>query len=134
LYTAEQNKLLMQARVRSTNPIFFFMNNKSLVSKTQIVDTTGKSHTVDAHRIVLDRINKFNGWECNLGIDWLDARPDGSLGGSCQNNLFNQSTRYNILDSNFPEKFQPELIPTICHTNDCWCAFDAAMPKKNATN
>jgi organic radical activating enzyme len=129
-YTEEQKEVIGKLRMRRANPIFFLMNNNVLPSKPKVIDVNKKAHKIVDNTLVLNRMNKFKGWDCSLGVHWLDVRPDGTLGGTCRNMLFNDSATYNILDEDFTEKFQPAITSTICHTDECWCSFETNMPKK----
>jgi len=75
----------------------------------------------------------FQGWECNLGIDRLGIERNGDIQGMCgARNLFGLDTPLNIYDSKLQEKFIPKIIkPTICPQQNCLCATDIRMTKKN---
>lgn len=132
-YTNAQKEILKELRPRTTNPIFYLLNNKSPGSRVKVIDSAGKSHKIDDHKLVLDRLNNFRGWECNVGVDWLNIKAGGNIEGICGNKLYNQNTVYNIYDENFLENFQPNIIPAICNS-DCWCTFETNMPKKKINN
>lgn len=132
-YTEEQRNVLKTLRARSMNPVFFWLNNKSPDSKTQVVDEDDVVHKINEQTIVLDRMNNFKGWDCNVGLDWLNVRPDGTLSGICSNMLYDQSTVFNLLDSDFIEKFHPTITSTVCQMPSCWCTFETNMPKRQLT-
>jgi MoaA/NifB/PqqE/SkfB family radical SAM enzyme len=132
-YSTEQKKTLDTLRTRGTNPWFYFRNNKIPSSKVSVIDTAGKTYKVDDHALLTDRLNNFRGWECNVGVDWLNIKPDGTISGICGNKLYDQSAVYNIFDKNFTETFQPTITTTVCQT-DCWCTFEINMPKRKLTN
>jgi len=129
-YTDEQKAILNKGRARSPNLFWFFKNNKSSRSNVRVVDEAGKTHKLKDHEIIHNKLNNFNGWECNLGIDWIAIRMDGTLTGLCSNKLYGKQEQYNIFDANFKEKFQPLIEPAKCERTECWCMFEANMTKK----
>jgi MoaA/NifB/PqqE/SkfB family radical SAM enzyme len=135
-YTEAQNKIIGKLRARGPNLFWFFKNNKSYRSKVTVVDDKNKTHKIKDHEIVLDRLNNFKGWECNVGIDWIAITIDGNVSGICGNPLYGKSEILNILDPAFTNKFHPTIKPGICEINSCWCSFETNMPKKklNSSN
>jgi len=128
-YTTEQKKILQTLRPRSTSPWFHLRNNKVPASKVSVIDSTQKKHKIADHALVLDRLNNFRGWECDVGVDWLNIKPDGTISGICGNKLYDQTVVYNIFDKDFSVSFQPNITPTVCQS-DCWCMFETNMPKR----
>jgi hypothetical protein len=128
-YTTEQKKILQTLRPRSTSPWFHLRNNKVPASKVSVIDSTQKKHKIADHVLVLDRLNNFRGWECDVGVDWLNIKPDGTISGICGNKLYDQTVVYNIFDKDFSVSFQPNITPTVCQS-DCWCMFETNMPKR----
>ena len=129
-YTEEQKNLMLKLRARGPNIFWFLKNNKSYVSKVSVTDNFGRTHKIKDHQIVLDRMNNFKEWECDLGIDWIAFKIDGSVSGICGNSLYANSEVLNINDTNFSEKFHPEIKPTICNQDSCWCLFETNMNKR----
>ena len=129
-YTPEQKKVLGNLRARSANLFWFLRNNKSYRSSVKVVDTSGKTHKVGDQRIVLDRMNNFEGWECNLGIDWIAVKFTGEVAGICGNMLYSDTKQYNIFEEDFIQKFNPVIKPATCEKFSCWCMFETNMPKK----
>jgi len=130
-YTPEQNKILKNLRSRGTNPFFFLWNNKVPRVKTTVIDNQNKKHKISEQFLTLNRLNNFEGWECNLGQDWLNVKAGGEMQGICGNMLYDQSTTYNLYDPDFVEKFQPTITKTICNSKSgCWCDFETNMPKR----
>ena len=129
-YSTEQKDIIRNLRARSANIFWFFKNNKSYRSKVKVVDDTGTTHKIKENEILLNRYNNFKGWECNAGVDWIAFKIDGSVAGICGNPLFNQDEILNIFDVDFPNKFKPTIVPTVCQQISCWCSFETNMPKK----
>lgn len=129
-YTEDQKKVIEKVRARSANPLWFLWNNKLPMISPRVVYENGKKKRITDTDLILYRQNNFKGWECNLGIDWLAIKIDGSLSGSCSNPLYKNLEKYNLYDINFPEKFTPTITPAICLQDGCWCGFETNMPKK----
>jgi hypothetical protein len=128
-YTASQLAILQMLRLRSQSPWFYLRNNKTPSSKVVVIDSAGKKSKIADHIIVLERLNNFKGWECDVGVDWINIKADGTISGICGNALYDQSAIYNIYDAHFNETFQPTITPTICRSN-CWCTFETNMAKR----
>jgi MoaA/NifB/PqqE/SkfB family radical SAM enzyme len=129
-YTASQLAILQMLRPRSQSPWFYLRNNKTPSSKVVVIDSAGKKSKIADHIIVLERLNNFKGWECDVGVDWINIKADGTISGICGNSLYDQSAIYNIYDNCFNETFQPTITPTVCRTDCCWCTFETNMPKR----
>lgn len=129
-YTSQQLKILKKEKARYTNPFYFLRTNKSYRSKVKVIDTKGKKHSFKDHELVLKRLHNFKGWECDLGIDWLAIRADGSVSGICGNALYGKDTIYNLNDKDFKKSFSPNIKPTICKQDCCWCRFETNMSKR----
>jgi MoaA/NifB/PqqE/SkfB family radical SAM enzyme len=135
VYTDAQKQVLDKLRARRVNPLFFLKTNKSYKSKVTVVDDANKTHKFGDHELVLRRLNNFQGWECDAGVEWVAIKMDGSLAAICSNNLYDSDEQYNLFDPEFVNKFTPTIKPTICHKDACWCMFETNMPKRkiNAT-
>jgi MoaA/NifB/PqqE/SkfB family radical SAM enzyme len=133
-YTPEQLAVLKGPRARGPNIFWFLRNNKSYMSKVSVVDENNKRHKVSDEEVVISRLNNFKGWQCDLGVEWIAIKMDGSVAGICGNGLFADKATYNVLDEDFAEQFQPVIEPTVCEQNECWCMFEANMPKRKIDN
>lgn len=133
-YNKDQKEILNKVRARKPNLLWFLRTNKSYRSRVKIVDSTNVVHKVNDSKIVLERLNQFKDWECNLGIDWIAIKMDGELSGICGNNLYNDLKQYNIHDENFMETFAPTITHTPCQQYFCWCSYEANMPKRKISN
>jgi MoaA/NifB/PqqE/SkfB family radical SAM enzyme len=129
-YTDKQRKLIKDYRIRSSNPFWFFKVNKQYRSKVTVIDEKNKSYKIQDNTLIFERLNKFLGWECSLGVNWISIKHNGNISGICNNSLYNIEEILNIYDINFIEKFQPKIISTVCKKDSCWCAFEANMNKK----
>lgn len=130
VYSEEQKNVLKNLRVRKPNLFYFLRSNKSYKSRVQIIDDSNKVHRVEDHYIMLNRMNTFEGWECNVGVDWVAVKMDGTLAGICTNPLYNIATKFNLYDPNFVNSFNPAIAPAICQQRECWCMYEVNMPKR----
>jgi organic radical activating enzyme len=115
-YNEEQLQLLKKHKARSCNPFWFFWYNKY---KPLVVKVDNRK--VLENYLLVNKLNNFKGWNCNLGIDWLHISPSGEIGGTCGELVFNEKKKYNFRSKNFLEVFNPKFIPTICNKNSCNC-------------
>ena len=129
-YTEDQKNILKLLVARNSNLFYYLRTSRINRSKTLAIDTDNKKHKMHDHQITMERLNNFKGWECNLGTDWLNVKFDGTVAGICGNKLFSSNDRFNIFDLDFMEKFQPDIKPSTCEQEACWCNFEVNMPKK----
>jgi MoaA/NifB/PqqE/SkfB family radical SAM enzyme len=129
-YTEQQLKVLKKEKARYTNPFYFFRTNKSYRSKVKVIDSNRKKHSFKDHELVLKRLHNFKGWECDLGVDWIAIRADGGISGICGNGLYKEGKVYNLYAKDFKETFRPNIEPTVCKQNCCWCRFETNMSKR----
>jgi hypothetical protein len=120
-YTNKQKIILKKHKARSCNPFWFFINNKYKSTKIYV----DKKRVPDNY-ILVNKLNKFKGWKCNLGLDWIHISPNGELSGTCGQYLFGKDKNYNFRQKTFYKKFNPTLQPVICNQCECKC-----MPETN---
>lgn len=120
-YTEDQRQILHKHKARSANPFWFYLNNKYKATKVRV----DNKHVPDNHLLV-NKLNKFKDWQCNLGIDWIHVGPNGELSGTCGEILFGREKNYNFRRKSFYRKFNPTLQPVICTKTECLC-----MPETN---
>jgi hypothetical protein len=129
-YTPEQKLVIEKVRARTANPLWFWWHNKTPRTIPYIIDTNGKKKKVTDKHILLKRLNNFEGWECNVGVDWFAIKIDGTISGICSNALYKDAVKFNIYDTEFPNNFKPTIAPSICTQSGCWCGFETNMPKR----
>jgi organic radical activating enzyme len=100
------------------NPITLFFSDNS---KIKTYNENYFSHHL---------LNKFNGWECSIGVNTVFINRKGELSGSCNNLLYDLDFYYNINDLDFSKKFNPIIKPTICRQRMCLCPGEAALSKR----
>jgi len=133
-YTMDQKKILSQHRARRVNLWFFWRNNKYYRSKVTAIDNNGKKHKLEDNEILLKKINNFKGWECTVGVHWLNISMSGQIAGTCGQKLYGESNYYNLYDAEFEKKFQPTIKSAICEQISCVCSVETVMPKHKITS
>jgi len=74
--------------------------------------------------LITNGLNKFKGWKCNLGVDFIKVFPDGRITGNCQQKLFG-----NLYAPNFTESYNPVIKPLICNRELCVCSEETVIEK-----
>jgi organic radical activating enzyme len=129
-YSPDQYLVLNKHRARRVNLWFFIRNNKHYTSKVTAIDKTGKKYKFKDNEILLKKLNQFNGWECSVGVHWLNISMTGVISGTCNQKIYGQSYHYNLYDPQFTEKFHPTIKPSICEQVTCVCSIETVMPKQ----
>jgi len=130
IYNDDQKKFMKSKFFRLPNLFYFFKNTKLKIKKYWGVYDNGNVVRKSNHKFLLDNERYFFGWSCDLGIEELFIRNNGTLTGTCGNVLFNDSQYYNINDLDFVSKFNPKLTPTVCHSMICHCDREIAIQKR----
>jgi organic radical activating enzyme len=126
-YTKDQKKFFKNSLKRIPWP-WYYLKCKRLPHVPPVVYySDGKTKKVPHNWLKLNGLNKFKDWECNIGIDTLFIDKDGLIRGGCGTELYNLNYHYNMFETDFEEKFKPDLKPTICKFNSCPC-----IPEANA--
>lgn len=129
-YTEEQRKILEKHRARRVNIFWFWKNNKYYLSKVTAIESSGKKIKLKDNEVLLKRLNNFYGWECSLGVNWVNISDIGTISGTCGQILYNENNNYNLYDNDFENKFQPVIRPVICSKKQCVCPIETVMPKR----
>lgn len=129
-YTDEQKQVLAQHRARKVNLWFFLKNNKYYRSKVTVIDSAGKKYRYKDNEILLKKLNNFFGWECSVGVNWINVSMSGEISGTCGENLFGLDYKFNLYDYDFISKFNPNITETICSKSFCNCEIETVMPKR----
>lgn len=80
---------------------------------------------------IIHQINNFKSWHCNVAIENLVITHDGSVTGSCQEQVFSD-TGINMFSEDFEEKFNRsalQLKTIICPKSSCACQPDTHITK-----
>lgn len=132
-YTDEQKKYLNKSLKRIPSLKLLWQNRilyKEIMRYNAIFDDGSKVKVDSEHYFILNNLNKFKGWECNLGINFLAISKKGEVTGTCFQHLYGKKDFYNINDNDFVEKFNPVIKPVICEKSLCLCAGETSLPKR----
>ena len=80
---------------------------------------------------IIHQINNFKKWNCNVAIENLVITHDGSVSGSCQEQIF-ADTSINMFSEDFEERFNRsamQLKTIVCPRNSCSCQPDTHITK-----
>jgi molybdenum cofactor biosynthesis enzyme MoaA len=130
-YSEEQKSYFSKTVKRMPDMDWYNRVNKNPVWKRQVwVDTENETMEIPSNNwFVLNNLNHFKGWNCNLGIDNLEIFQDGRISGNCGQKIWGASFHYNLYDTEFKEKFNPQFLPTVCQQEICSCASEIIINK-----
>lgn len=137
VYSEEQKLYLVNELKRMPNVLWFLKNikliSKGLIKKYASIATLddGTILKATASGYVSRGWNIFTGWSCDVGFDTVYIKWTGEIQGACSQPLFNLDTKFNILDINFSEKFNPKMISSICKISKCDCLPETHISKFN---
>jgi organic radical activating enzyme len=101
------------------------------ISKISAYFDTGDSIEItNENYFIVNMMNNFQGWSCNLGVNYLFIDRQGNLSGTCKQRLYGLSYDHNINDPHFINTFSPEIKPVICEQSLCLCPGETALTKK----
>jgi len=132
-YNKEQREILKKFRARSCNIFWFWKNNKHYISKTTVIDSSGKKHRFKDNEILLKKLNNFYGWKCSVGVNWIHITNNGTITGTCGELLFDLTENYNLYSPTFIKDFNPKIVDTNCNKTQCLCNIETIMPKYQKT-
>jgi len=127
-YSPEQKEYVKSPVKRYPNLFWWWSIKHNKTEKIQAV-INNKLVKVKGNWFLLNDLNKFKGWECNLGIDHVEVAPSGSVRGTCEQPIYN-GNQYNIRDKDFISKFNPTFSPVICGKDRCFCGHEITISKK----
>lgn len=134
-YNSSQKQFLSKETKRWPNVLWFLKNCKLLFngsirpieSKAKLEDRS--TLFASSNTYINKNLNGFYGWDCHIGLESIYIHWDGNIQGSCGQILFNQKNSYNILDRDFYQKFNPDLVPTRCAISACNCSPETHITK-----
>lgn len=84
-----------------------------------------------SNKYIVDKANYFKGWKCNVAIEKLVITQDGSVTGSCQEQIF-KDANINMYSEDFEYNFNKEkfsLDTIVCPRECCVCQPDNHITK-----
>ena len=129
-YNEDQTNYFNENIRKTPNDLMIKEWMKQPQRKYSVIASDNTEHSINSDSwMSLNNLNHFNGWKCNLGINYLYISRDGIISGTCKQKLFGLDGYYNIKDPAFKNKFSPKLEQVICQQTTCMCAGEAALPK-----
>lgn len=132
-YTDEQRQYLqvhLKRKPALKTAIKFWKTFNSISSMDVTFENGEVIKTNNEHYFIVNMLHNFQGWQCNLGINFLFIDRYGNLSGTCKQLLYGRDKYYNLNDPNFTIDFSPEIKPVICEQRLCLCAGETAISKK----
>lgn len=132
-YTDDQKKYLNISVKRLPSLKTIWKNRslyKTIIRYKAIFDDGTKIKVDSENYFILNRLNNFNGWECNLGVNFIAISKRGEITGTCMQKLYGKSGYFNINDATFVENFNPTIKSVICDRVKCHCAGETSLPKR----
>ncbi len=123
-YTPQQDEILKTLDFIPAGVITDNVKKKQYHSLSRMIDEDGYYHRVDHFApIVLNKMNQFKDWKCNIGIESLYINQDGQIK---RGNCFEGGIIGTILE---PEKIRWATEPITCSFDVCHCFTDIRISK-----
>jgi MoaA/NifB/PqqE/SkfB family radical SAM enzyme len=104
---------------------WFNLRNKKALRNIKIYHNDDSVQEVkNDNYLIMHGLNKFKGWTCNLGVDFIKIFSDGRITGNCQQKVFG-----NLYEPNFDKIFNPIITPIICSRDTCVCSEETVINK-----
>jgi organic radical activating enzyme len=117
-YTPEQEEYLKNYMKKPVDVEWFMRVNKNHKYTVTVDDVL-----VDKNHLVANRLNKFYGWRCNLGVDNISIN-NGLLSGQCGEYLYDLDFYYDLHKDDFIDTFHPDITTTTCKKLFCNCQHE----------
>ena len=90
----------------------------------------GTASVARPHDIIVNKWNYFQGWSCNVALETLLIKYDGSVTGSCQAPIFANDT-INLFSETFEQDFKANMDfkPIKCPLVHCGCQPETHVTK-----
>jgi organic radical activating enzyme len=89
----------------------------------KITNADGSESTTVSNTLILDGVNKFSGWTCDIGLDTLNVDMWGKVWGG----LCHVGGSYGNI---YKGSYTLPTGPTICNTEWCTCHLDLMVTKR----
>lgn len=134
-YNDKQLKYLEKQLKRKPTLINFIRHFNIPRKKITVTKDSGETFsTKNPNYFMMNMLNRFEGWQCNLGINYLYIDRKGVISGSCKQPLYGMADYFNLNDADFTEKFKPDITPVICQQKICMCSGEASLTKTKISN
>lgn len=130
-YNEEETKYLEDGLKRIPDLVWYHKVNK--IDRTT-VDVSFKDKSQKTiygdNWFVLNNLNNFFKWECNIGVDFIKILPNGIIKSNCQQRLYNLDKDFNLYNPVFKDEFNPKIERTICQQSICRCSSEIVINKR----
>lgn len=130
-YNNDQKKYLKNYLKRIPNLFWFYKNSTHYNYSTKLFFNNGKIKKVRKNFLLINKLNSFKNWDCNIGVDNITVHFTGEISGSCGEKLYGLDYKFNLYDKEFKSIFNPVIRPTICNQLNCHCQHEYNTSKKN---
>lgn len=129
-YNTEQLAYLKDQVKRNPSLISFIQNYKIPRKKYKVTKENGETFTTkNPNYFSMNMLNHYEGWYCNVGVNYLYIDRTGVISGTCKQKLYGLDFYYNLYDENFLEKYNPNITGVICEQKICMCGGEASLTK-----
>jgi organic radical activating enzyme len=132
-YTEDQKeffKFPVKRKIPFKHILKYYKRISSIPTFTGIFSDGTKIKTKSPQNFTITGYDKFKGWSCDLGVNWVFINKQGNLTGTCENKIYGIDFYYNINDLDFINKFNPIIKPTTCEKTQCLCQGEVVLSKK----
>lgn len=129
-YTNDQQKYFAEPIKRYPPDGWFETTVKKPRTEVYITKADNSVITTNSDNyLILNKLNKFYGWNCNLGVDLIKIFHDGRITGNCQQQLYGLDKYVNLYDNSFTEIFKQPITSVICTKALCGCNGETIIKK-----
>jgi hypothetical protein len=134
-YNKEQLDYLKEQVKRNPSFVSFIQNYRIPRKKYKVTTEDGKTFTTrNPNYFSMNMLNHYQGWNCNLGINYLFIDRTGIVSGTCKQRLYGLDYYFNLNDTDFVEKYNPTITGVICEQKICMCGGEASLTKSKISD
>lgn len=124
VYDDNQKKVLRRLKKRQVVQPYNF---ESEFSPPVFLDENSKECDISVSEIFLQNLNRWRGYQCNIGLDRVYMDKEGFLRGACGQTFFNESV--NLFDRDFSKKLL-KFDRAVCQQDCCPCSAEIILTKE----
>jgi organic radical activating enzyme len=131
VYSSEQLKYLETSTKRLPDGAHLLKHIQSIkIHDSLTMFSDGTVRMAKSNTYINNKWNDFKGWSCDVALESLVIKWDGTVTGSCQAPVFN--TPFNIYSENFLTEFtlDADFKSIICPLVECVCPPETHISKK----
>lgn len=131
VYTEEQLEYLQTGIKRLPDSEWLLKRLSDIRTHESVVlFDDGSALAARPHEIIVNKWNYFKGWKCNVGLETLLIKSDGTVTGSCQEPIF-EGEPFSLFSETFEENFKSNIDfkPISCPLNYCGCQPETHVTK-----